>query len=292
MHLVMANNYTSITVVADRLLRHPMMAGISFEAILDYTIDFIRIVQCQGFFEEKCVLVDIEDYRGVLPQDFYEMYQVRLAKWTQKVPKYIENTITTEDGTVVPIGTYTQAEDENGNPIFEDASMTLNNNEFTYSTDSFHMSNDKYSFNLTYKIQGGIIYTSIKDGQIEISYQAIMLDEEGYPVIPDNSKFLRALEAYIKKQWFTILFDMGKLQAPILQNVQQEYAWAVGACESEFQKLSIDKAKSLYNDWSSWFQNPRKRFDFRGGASSTPSVDMKRRVAQLERKMNDITYEE
>ena len=84
---------------------------------------------------------------------------------------------------------------------------------------------------------------------------------------------------------------MGKLQVPILQNVQQEYAWAVGACESEFQKLSIDKAKSLYNNWSSWF-SPRKRFDFKGGASSASSVDMKHRVAQLERKMNDITYEE
>ena len=86
----------------------------------------------------------------------------------------------------------------------------------------------------------GIIYTSIKEGTIEIAYQAIILDEEGLPVIPDNSKFIRALEAYIKKQWFTILFDTGTIQGPILQNVQQEYAWAVGACETEYQKMISD----------------------------------------------------
>ena len=56
----MANNYTSLAVVADKILRHPMMAGISFEAIIDYAIDFMRIVQCAGFFEEKCSTVEIK----------------------------------------------------------------------------------------------------------------------------------------------------------------------------------------------------------------------------------------
>ena len=54
---------------------------------------------------------------------------------------------------------------------------------------------------------------------------------------------------YIKKQWFTILFDLGKINPAVLQNVQQEYAWAVGDCQTEFNRLSIDKAESFYNSW-------------------------------------------
>ena len=42
---------------------------------------------------------------------------------------------------------------------------------------------------------------------------------------------------------------MGQIQPAILQNTQQQYAWAVGACESEFQKLSLDKAESFFNSW-------------------------------------------
>ena len=120
----------------------------------------------------------------------------------------------------------------------------------------------KSDIDLTYKIQGGYIFTSIKEGTIEMSYQAILIDDDGYPMIPDNSKFTRALEAYIKKQWFTILFDMSKIQAAIYQNVQQEYAWAVGACESEFQKMSLDKAESFYNSWSTLIprRNQHQRF--------------------------------
>lgn len=130
----------------------------------------------------------------------------------------------------------------------------LNGSPLRYSTDSFHMSeckdNDtRKSGDLTYKIQGNIIYTSFESDDIEVAYQAILVDKEGYPLLPDNSSFTRALELYIKKQWFTVLFDLGKISGQVLQNTQQEYAWAVGDCQSEFNRLSIDKAEAFYNSW-------------------------------------------
>lgn len=199
----MANSYTSLKVVADKILRHPMMAGISFEAIIDYTVDFMRIVGCFNFFEDKNTTLKLKNYGCVLPSDFYEIIQLRYNKdafWYTLTP-----------------------------------------------ADSFFQ--DEKGVNFVYKIQGGCIISSIEEGDVEMAYRAIPIDEEGYPMIPDNSKFTRALEAYIKKQWFTILFDMGKLQGPILNNVQQEYAWAVGAVESEFQDFNLDKAKHFYQSW-------------------------------------------
>lgn len=268
----MANNYTSIKVVADRLLRHPMMAGISFEAIIDYTVDFLRIVQCGAFFEEKCVKINIEDYKGLLPEDFYDVNQIRLVSQRYKYPTYEEvvrkdenGNVITVDGMVPPTMMYEQSGYVEGD--------FKANQVFVSSSDTFHMSEDKVFTGLTYKIQGGYIFTSIKEGEIEISYKAIILDDEGYPVIPDNSKFLRALEAYIKRQWFTILFDMGKLQAGILQNTQQEYAWAVGACESEFQKMSLDKAESFYNSWRTLISRTNEHS--RGFATNNRRQDLK-----------------
>ena len=211
----MANNYISLKQIADKVLRNPVMAGISFEAIIDYAVDFMRIVQCGGFFENKCVPIEIQEHQGLLPEDFFEMIQVRL-----------------------------------GTAVTEDGELTVSK-AFRYATDTFHLSGYSNYFDMTYKIQGGHIFTSIKEGVIEISYKAILIDDEGFPLIPDNSKFTRALEAYIKLQWFTILFEMGKLQQAVYQNAQQMYAWAVGACESEFQKMSLDKAESFFNSWRS-----------------------------------------
>lgn len=142
-------------------------------------------------------------------------------------------------------------------------------NTFRYSGDNFHMTsltND--CIELTYKIQGGIIYTTMQEGEIEIAYEAILVDSEGYPLIPDNSSFTRALELYIKKQYFTILFDMGQISPASLQNVQTEYAWAVGDCQNEFNRLTIDKAESFYNSMRTLIIRDRQhRSGFRDNGS-------------------------
>ena len=84
----------------------------------------------------------------------------------------------------------------------------------------------------TFKTLGRVIYTSFKDGNIQIAYKAIPVDDEGLPMLPDNPIFLKALELYIKKEWFTILFDLGKIQPAVLNNTQQEYAFKAGQCNS------------------------------------------------------------
>ena len=198
---IMAEQYINIKVVLDRILRHPLMQDLSLETVVDYTIDFMRIVGMPRMFTEKVVRITIDKYRALLPCDYYQTIQVR-----------------------IPGG-----------------------HALVYSTDSFHMSNKGNSS--TYKIQGNIIYTSIESGELELAYLAISTDADGYPLLPDNSSFTRALELYIKKQWFTILFDLGKITSAVLQNTQQEYAWAVGDCQSEFNRMSIDQMEAFSNSW-------------------------------------------
>ena len=114
------------------------------------------------------------------------------------------------------------------------------------STDTFHYAEDKTD-RKTYKIQGTVIFTSNKEDEIEISYKAIPIDAEGYPMIVNNEAFIRALELYIKKIKFTILFDQGKLPNTIYSNIQQEYAWAVGQAQSSLIMPSIDEMRSFTN---------------------------------------------
>lgn len=182
------------------------MQDLTLETAVDYCIDFMRLVGVPDMFTEKVAVLDINNYRAALPEDFYQVNQVR----------------------------------------------TTEGNYFRYAGDTFHTHkcfDNTVNADLTYKIQGGVIITSIEKGCIEISYQAIAVDEEGYPMIPDNSSFTRAIQAYIKKEWFTILFDEAKISQQAFQQAQQDYAWAVGDCRSEFNRLTIDKAESLFNSW-------------------------------------------
>lgn len=219
---------TNIRRILDRAMRHPMMRDIPLETAIEYAVDFISLMGTPALYEEKTALVRIKDWRGALPCDFVRMLQVRNAP-CRRGP----------EDRVLPGAVY------------------------RYATGSFHMSPNKIPFNdHTYKIQGMCIYPTLKNGMLEISYYAFAVDEEGYPLLPDNTSFLRGLENYIKLQWFTILFDMGKIQANVLQNAQQAYAWAAGDAQSEFSRLTLDEAESLFNSFKMLL--PRKHEHWRG----------------------------
>lgn len=200
----MEHRSINIKQLIDKVRRHPMMADLSMEAIVDYAVDFLQIVGLPTAFMEKTAIVEIKNYRGELPSDYMDMVQVRTTT----------------------------------NPVVY----------YRYTSDTFHTSGNRvHSSPYTYKVQGNYIFTSEKDTTIEIAYLAIETDECGLPVLPDNAKFIRAIEAYIKYKHFTVLFDCSKITGQILEKADQEYCWAVGACQSEFNRLTIDKAETVIN---------------------------------------------
>jgi hypothetical protein len=202
--------FISIKVIMDRLTRHPLLSDIQLETVVDYAVDFIRIVGTPPSFIEKTEPIEIKDYRGYLPCDFYQVIQVRT------LPKA-------------------------GNK-FE---------YFRHSTDSFHMSPKKELHRgLTYKLQGNCIITSIRNGMIEIAYMALPVDEDGYPLIPDNSMYTRALELYIKLQFFTVLFDEGRISHVVYENTKSQYAWAVGQAQTDLIRPTIDQMEAISNMWN------------------------------------------
>lgn len=223
-------------------MRHPMLRDIPFETAIEYTVDFISLMGTPGLYCEKTAIVEVRDWRGALPCDFEHMIQVRMAGH-QRMKCW-------EHFYGLPIM-----------PIYRE------------SGHSFHMSKKKPSAfgteEFTYKIQGMVIYTSTKDADIEIAYRAFMVDDEGYPLLPDNTSFLRGLENYIKLQWFTIKFDMGEISAQVLSNTQQEYAWAAGDAQSEFSRLTLDKAQTLFNSFKTLLprNNEHWRAFFTNGAT-------------------------
>ena len=238
------NQTTNIRRILDRVMRHPMMRDIPFETAVEYAVDFIQLMGTPALYEEKTAIVPVHNWRGQLPCDFEQMIQVRMAGH-QHNPRWLD--CCRRQGIVGPV--------------------------YRYSGHSFHMSemkpNEFLTGELTYKTQGLVIFTSTKDVDVEIAYRGFAVDEEGYPLLPDNASFLRGLENYVKLQWFTILFDQGKISQQVFVNTQQEYCWSAGDAQNEFSRLDLDKAETLFNSfktllprnnehWKAFFDNGAK----------------------------------
>ena len=194
--------YTSIKRVLDDLLDHPMLRDLSLDQVVRYTIRFISLNGFPKLYQNKEAVLDIENYRAVLPCDLIAINQVKDYK-TQICLRAM--------------------------------------------TDTFLPAYKRLLTELSFKTQGQVLYTSFKEGQVEVSYRAIPVDENGFPLLVDNEIYIAALEAYIKKQVFTIKFDQGKVTGPVLQNAKQDYALLAGQLNSEFTIPSISEMQSISN---------------------------------------------
>ena len=201
-----------------------MLRDIPFETVVEHTVDFIQLVGAPALYEEKTAIVKVEDWRGALPCDFYKMIQVRVAP-TQHNPRW-------DGDCILPM------------PLV-----------YRASSHTFHMSDFKLNAaatgELTYKLQGMMIFTSTKNVDVEIAYSAFAVDDEGYPLLPDNTSFLRGLEYYIKLKWFEMKFDEGEISQAVMDRADQQYCWAVGDAQSEFARLTLDEAETLFNSFKS-----------------------------------------
>lgn len=117
------------------------------------------------------------------------------------------------------------------------------------TTDNFKPREDEHK-EPTFKTQGNILFTSFRSGEVTVSYRCIPVDSDGLPLLVNNEPFLKALELYIKRRRFTILYDEGKITVAIMQNAQQDYSLAVAQCEKEFIMPNPSELQSITNMWN------------------------------------------
>ena len=225
-------NYINIREALSRALRHPLLQDVTLEQAVQYTIDFIGIFGLPKLYQDKEEVLHIEDFRAKLPCDLISINQIKECKTGVCLRSMTDNFMPREH----------------------------------YDRSAGY----KIPQELSFKTQGQVLYVSFKTGDVSVSYKAIPVDKDGFPLLIDNPVFLKALEAYIKREVFTILFDMGKIAPAVLQNTQQSYAWLAGQLQSELTIPSISEMESIKNSWCTLLQ---RTTEFREGFKNNGSQE-------------------
>ena len=216
--------YISIKEILSRLLRHPLLQKLNLETVVQYTIDFIGVFGLPDMYQDKEQIVPIKNFRGVLPCDLIAINQV----------------MDTCSG--VCLRSMTDS--------FMPTGQQRGKKTVGYVS---------YGDELTFKTQNRIIFTSFEEGEVKVSYKAIPVDDDGFPLIIDNSPYLRALEAFIKQEVFTIKFDLQEINEKVLWNAQKEYAWRAGQLQSEFTIPNEAEMASILQKWTELIQTVTHR---------------------------------
>lgn len=196
----------SFQTVLWRVLKNAFMSDISEEQAADYAYELIRRLQMGFLLNQTSDTIEVKNYKGKLPGDLVTLRGVRY-----------KNNI--DDN-------YYQSIRYNGD-IFASG---FHCNEY----------NQDVSCDILYTLNDNYIDINRKDGFIEISYYGILLDDDGYPKIPDNQSFEDALYYYIMKEHLFGLLATGKVSERFYNKIEQEYAWAVGQATNSLKLAGMD----------------------------------------------------
>jgi len=121
--------------------------------------------------------------------------------------------------------------------------MVCKSSSFLRDMDQLFVRESQYS----YTLNNNYIFTSFEEGQVELHYKAFPTNSLGMPMVPDDIKFIMAVQAYISERIGFRLWMQDHITRDKYQKLEQERAWYIGAAGTKAQIPSIDEMESIKN---------------------------------------------
>jgi hypothetical protein len=166
----------------------------------------------------------IAQYRGELPVDFVQVKPAGVRNYdTREVYRTATDTFATAPGTQV-------VNDTNG--VKDD-------------TRDIHTINTEK----TYELKSGYIYTNDTDITLELAYKAFMIDDNGFPMIPDNERVIKCIASCITYHTDHRLWRKNKISREVYEHSEREYLWYIGSAGTAMRIPHPDRTESWTKMW-------------------------------------------
>lgn len=119
------------------------------------------------------------------------------------------------------------------------------------ATDPVQVYGPSYSnsqnYSYQYKVDNSYIYTNFQEGFIEISYKGFVIDEHGFPMIPDDQRFIDAITWSITEHILYKKFMVGEVSDKVYHHADAQKDWYVASARSKANIPSLQTMESIKN---------------------------------------------
>jgi hypothetical protein len=216
-------------------------------------------------------LLAISDYQSKLPCDLTAINQVAYSQ-SELGPFYPmtyatgsfdptppSETVTSSTATTVPDSTLVELAMDLYAETYAEALLRLNSypaireslESLLTTRSSTNGTRDTYtaSGDYTYVITPGYIKTTLKDGYLMMSYQAVPTDYEGYPMIPDDESFEEAIYWYINMKITYPEWKAGRVRDAVYYDAKSSWNYYRKQAYGNAMMPNIDQLESIKNAW-------------------------------------------
>lgn len=212
--MVQQHNFISVDYIINDIKSHELMKNINPEVIIEAALTVIELVGIPLLTVEDFCVKELHGGKAKLPQTSLGL---KSAYYTGNDCSDIEPELRNFRGYEVYLKQY-------------NFSRMLANTDDLANIHVDKMRGNNYP---SYTINNNLINVNKKSGNVLLVYNKLATDSKGIPIIPDNKSLILAITAYVKKNYFTVLSDLGKLpNERSLERAAQDYHWYVGQTQS------------------------------------------------------------
>jgi len=228
--------------------------------------------------------LDIKNYRAQLPCDFYKLEQVAVNG--QPAEYSTDSFHHLMDGNCCGIegftnlaahvnekkwGTLVKVTNDDGTAGYvqrDDAQTNTTDGVMSFNLTDVMLGDYEP---ITFDLNNNNITLSVKEGKVCMAYLAIPTDEEGLPLIPDDTSYKLAVKKYLTMKIDYIEWRRGTLAPQVYDHSEREWMWYVGQAGNKAKMPSLDNMESIKNITMRLMPRVNEHESFFKGLSS-PSV--------------------
>lgn len=206
----MISGYKSIRTIIEGLYRDlDYNTELNEISIISWCGEALLLIGAYSQFTEEIKCVDVCNHEAELPCDFYKLIDISHNK---RAMHWATKTLAAQYGC-------------DGCKI----SNCCTENEF-------------YITNFTLR-------TSFKEGSVCLNYLAVPTDEEGYPLIPDDVYFDKALKSYCTYMLDRIEFRKAKIPEVAYRDSEKDWYFYVSSAKGSANMPNAAQMENLLNTW-------------------------------------------
>ncbi len=236
--------YISIARLIEELYRdNGYSTEIPWEDLISWTDDALLLIGANQQFLKKVTGteadpdLDVTDYRAPLPCDFYKLEQIAFdGAPVRFAGSTFQHLLSGECCGLSDSATVTE--------IFRDNF----GNEFSPQLSA---STSASPSDVTFDINNNYMTFNKKEGKVCLAYLAVPMDKDGFPLIPDNISYRKAVKAYLSARldylnWRKDPSDRGKKS--LYDDSEQQWCWYVGQAGNKAKMPDVAMMESIKNE--------------------------------------------
>lgn len=294
---MLSSNYISVNRIFAKLRRDYGLDNINESDVIEWAAEALEAIGAITLYEQSVAFIEVKNFQCSLPFGLHSIHQIARNNCWQGDPcdvcKTVVEEIPQEESCNKPVPL-----DCNGQPLTE-YEVAYYRPYFDLRLEHFWWSNSKtrqgcftpvrptnHSFfsGLICQEEGQEVYTncsdeytvvansnlrfSFQEGQIALSYYKQQLDEEGYPMIPDEYSYTTAITKYIiLKLSEREFYNNREGSGARVQKAEADWHWYCKQAANAAMIPKLDEWQNILNQRNRMIPKLNRYFGFFGNLS-------------------------